>query len=157
MLEAIEEADFVLLPPSNPVVSIGIILAIPGIADAVSAKTVVGVSPVIGGAPVRGMADACLAAIGVRTTAAAVAAHYGPELLDGWLVDTSDAGELGAAELAGIAVRALPLYMTDPAATAAIATAAIDLATELSADERDRPSPACPGCRRSRRARTSPS
>ncbi len=86
----------------------------------------------IGGAPVRGMADACLAAIGVKTTAAAVAAHYGPELLDGWLVDTSDADELEAAELAGIAVRAMPLYMTDPAATAAIARAAVDLATELS-------------------------
>jgi len=133
VLEAIGAADFILLPPSNPVVSIGIILAIPGIADAVCAKTVVGVSPVIGGAPVRGMADACLAAIGVKTTAAAVAAHYGPELLDGWLVDTSDAGERGAAELAGISVRALPLYMTDPVATAAIATAAIDLARELAA------------------------
>ena len=132
VLEAIDEADLILLPPSNPVVSIGIILAIPGIADAVRAKTVVGVSPVIGGAPVRGMADACLAAIGVKTTAAAVAAHYGPEMLDGWLVDTSDADELEAAELAGIAVRAMPLYMTDPAATAAIARAAIDLATELS-------------------------
>ena len=132
VLEAIDEADLILLPPSNPVVSIGIILAIPGIADAVRAKTVVGVSPVIGGAPVRGMADACLAAIGVKTTAAAVAGHYGPELLDGWLVDASDADELEAAELAGIAVLAMPLYMTDPAAAAAIARAAVDLATELS-------------------------
>ena len=131
VLDAIAGADFVLLPPSNPVVSIGIILAIPGIAEAVRAKTVVGVSPVIGGAPVRGMADACLAAIGVKTTAGAVGAHYGPELLDGWLVDTSDAGELDAAELAGIAVRALPLYMTDADATAAIAGAAIGLAREL--------------------------
>jgi len=133
VLEAIEAADFIVLPPSNPVVSIGIILAVPGIAEAVREKTVVGVSPVIGGAPVRGMADACLAAIGVKTTAAAVAAHYGTELLDGWLVDTSDAGELDAAELAGTAVRALPLYMTDPAATAAIAGAAVSLAKELSA------------------------
>ena len=132
VLEAIDAADFIVLPPSNPVVSIGIILAIPGIAAAVRAKTVVGVSPVIGGAPVRGMADACLAAIGVKTTAAAVAAHYGPELLDGWLVDSGDAGELDTAELAGIAVRALPLYMTDPAATATIAAAAVGLARELS-------------------------
>src|ERR1039457_1536449 len=83
VLEAIATADFVLLPPSNPVVSIGIILAVPGIAAAVRAKTVVGVSPIIGGAPVRGMADACLAAIGVQTRAAAVGAHYGPGLLDG--------------------------------------------------------------------------
>jgi LPPG:FO 2-phospho-L-lactate transferase len=132
VLDAIERADFVLLPPSNPVVSIGIILGIPGIADAVSARTVVGVSPVIGGAPVRGMADACLAAIGVKTTASAVAAHYGPDLLDGWLVDSSDADAVQDAELAGIAVRALPLFMTDATATAAIARSAIDLARELS-------------------------
>jgi LPPG:FO 2-phospho-L-lactate transferase len=132
VLQAISEADFVLLPPSNPVVSIGVILAVPGIAEAVAAKTVVGVSPVIGGAPVRGMADACLSAIGVQTAAAAVAAHYGPELINGWLVDTADAGAIGAPELTGIEVRAMPLYMTDASATAAIAQAAIDLALELS-------------------------
>ena len=82
----------------------------------------------IGGAPVRGMADACLAAIGVKTTAAAVAAHYGPDLLNGWLVDSSDAGEVQDAELAGIAVQALPLFMTDAGTAAAIARSAIDLA-----------------------------
>ncbi len=131
VLQAIAEADFVLLPPSNPVVSIGIILAIPGIAEAVSAKTVVGVSPIIGGAPVRGMADACLAAIGIKTSADAVAAHYGPGLLAGWLVDSADAGIIGSRELAGIAVRAMPLYMTDVRAAAAIAGAAVELASEL--------------------------
>src|SRR5262249_46078945 len=131
VLQAIEEADFILLPPSNPVVSIGIILAVPGIAEAVRAKTVVGVSPVIGGAPVRGMADACLAAIGVQTTAAAVASHYGASLLDGWLVDTSDAESIETISLSGITARALPLYMIDAAASAAIASAAIDLAREL--------------------------
>ena len=132
VLEAIAAADFVLLPPSNPVVSIGIILAVPGIAEAVSAKTVVGVSPIIGGAPVRGMADACLAAIGVQTSAAAVAAHYGAGLLDGWLVDEQDKAAADAPELAGIAVRALPLYMTDVSASAEIARAAVALAQELS-------------------------
>jgi LPPG:FO 2-phospho-L-lactate transferase len=131
VLAAIADADFVLLPPSNPVVSIGVILAVPGIAEAVSAKTVVGLSPVIGGAPVRGMADACLATIGVRTSAVGVGAHYGAGLLDGWLVDTADADAVRAPELAGITVRAVPLYMTDVAATAAMATAAIDLAREL--------------------------
>jgi LPPG:FO 2-phospho-L-lactate transferase len=108
-----------------------VILAVPGIAKAVSAKTVVGLSPVIGGAPVRGMADACLAAIGVQTSAVGVGAHYGADLLDGWLVDTADAAATQAPELAGITVRAVPLYMTDVAATAAMATAAIDLAKEL--------------------------
>jgi LPPG:FO 2-phospho-L-lactate transferase len=131
VLDAIARADAVLLPPSNPVVSIGTILAVPGIAEAVSAKTVVGVSPIIGGAPVRGMADACLAAIGVPPTAAAVAAHYGPALLNGWLVDEQDKAAVDAPELAGIAVRALPLYMTDPPSTAVIARAALDLAWEL--------------------------
>ncbi len=131
VLAAIAEADFILLPPSNPVVSIGVILAVPGIAEAVRAKTVVGVSPIIGGAPVRGMADACLAAIGVHTSAAAVAAHYGPSLLDGWLVDTADASASDAPELAGIAVRAVPLYLGDQATSAALAGATIELAAEL--------------------------
>ena len=131
VLDAIAAADVVLLPPSNPVVSVGIILAVPRIAAALAAKLVVGVSPIIGGAPVRGMADACLTAIGVPTTAAAVAAHYGAGLLDGWLVDDKDADSVGAPELAGIAVRAVPLYMTDLRAAADIATAALTLAAEL--------------------------
>ncbi|GAA0337822.1 2-phospho-L-lactate transferase [Actinoallomurus spadix] len=129
VLEAIDAADFVILPPSNPVVSVGTILSVPGIRPAVAAKTVVGVSPIIGGAPVRGMADACLTAIGVETSAGAVAAHYGAELLDGWLVDTADAALEG--DLGGIAVRARPLLMTDVDAAADIARAAIDLAGEL--------------------------
>ena len=131
VLDAIEAADFVLLPPSNPVVSIGTILAVPGIAAALASQTVVGVSPIIGGAPVRGMADACLTAIGVETSAAAVAAHYGPELLDGWLVDEQDKDAADDARLTGIAVRARPLYMTDVAATAEIAAAAIGLARQV--------------------------
>jgi LPPG:FO 2-phospho-L-lactate transferase len=131
VIEAIEAADVVLFPPSNPVVSIGPVLAVPGIAAAVRARTVVGVSPIIGGAPVRGMADACLAAIGVPATAAGVAARYGPELLAGWLVDDQDKAAADAPELAGIEVRSRPLYMTDLPATAAIARAALALAAEL--------------------------
>jgi LPPG:FO 2-phospho-L-lactate transferase len=131
VLEAIADADFVLFPPSNPVVSIGTILSVPGIRAAAAAKTVVGVSPIIGGAPVRGMADACLTAIGVQTSAAAVAAHYGRDLIDGWLVDEQDKAAADDPALAGIEVRALPLYMRDAQATAAIAQAAIDLAQEL--------------------------
>jgi len=131
VLAAIADADFVLFPPSNPVVSIGTILAVPGIRAAAAAKTVVGVSPIIGGAPVRGMADACLSAIGVRTSAVAVAAHYGADLIDGWLVDEQDKAAADDPELTGIEVRALPLYMRDLAATRAIAQAAIDLARDL--------------------------
>jgi LPPG:FO 2-phospho-L-lactate transferase len=128
VLSAIASADFILFPPSNPVVSIGSILSVPGIREAVAAKTVVGVSPIIGDAPVRGMADKCLSIIGVETSAAVVAAHYGSDLLDGWLVDSVDSGAL----VDGIEVRARPLYMRDIPSTAAIAQAAIDLAWELS-------------------------
>jgi LPPG:FO 2-phospho-L-lactate transferase len=131
VLEAIEAADFVVFPPSNPVVSIGPILAVPGIRAAVESKVVVGVSPIIGGAPVRGMADACLTAIGVQTSATAVAAHFGLDLLNGWLVDEQDKAAVDDPGLAGIEVRALPLYMRDLQSTAEIARAALDLAAEL--------------------------
>jgi LPPG:FO 2-phospho-L-lactate transferase len=124
VLEAIDTADLVLLPPSNPVVSIGTILQVKGIREAVADKRVVGVSPIIGDAPVRGMADACLTAIGVETSAQAVGRHYGSEILDGWLVDASDAG----ATVPGVEVRAVPLLMTDIEATAAMARAAVELA-----------------------------
>jgi len=128
VLEAIEAADAVLLPPSNPVVSIGTILQVPGIRAALARTHVVGVSPIVEDAPVRGMADACLTAIGVETSAQAVGRHYGPRkdggLLDGWLVDTADAG----ATVPGVQVRAVPLLMRDLPATAAMARAALELA-----------------------------
>ncbi|MDT7572019.1 MAG: 2-phospho-L-lactate transferase [Actinomycetota bacterium] len=124
VLEAIDVADVVLLPPSNPVVSIGTILQVKGIREALEDKTVVGLSPIIGGAPVRGMADACLDAIGVETSAEAVGCHYGSDLLDGWLVDTTDEG----VAVPGVEVRAVPLLMTDVEATARMARAALDLA-----------------------------
>ncbi len=124
VLEALESADVVLLPPSNPVVSVGTILSVPGIAAALSGKRVVGLSPVVGGRPVRGMADACLTAIGVETSAEAIGRHYGSDLLDGWLVDTADAG----ATVPGVEVRAVPLLMTDMDATTAMARAALELA-----------------------------
>ena len=129
VLAAISEADVIVLPPSNPVVSIGAILAVPGIRSAVESAPapVVGVSPIIGGAPVRGMADKVLAAIGVETSAAAVALHYGSDLLDGWLVDDADADAVAAVTAAGIRARAVPLRMTDEAATAAMAAAALEL------------------------------
>ncbi|QES48553.1 2-phospho-L-lactate transferase [Streptomyces venezuelae] len=130
VLEAIAAADVIVLPPSNPVVSVGTILAVPGIREAVAAAgaPVVGLSPIVGGAPVRGMADKVLAAVGVDATAAAVGLHYGSELLDGWLVDTADADAVAEVEAAGIACRAVPLMMTDPAATEAMARAALELA-----------------------------
>lgn len=130
VLEAIAAADVIVFPPSNPVVSVGTILAVPGIREAVAAAEapVVGLSPIVGGAPVRGMADKVLAAVGVESTAAAVALHYGTGLLDAWLVDTADADAVAEVEAAGITCRAVPLMMTDLEATAAMARAALELA-----------------------------
>jgi LPPG:FO 2-phospho-L-lactate transferase len=139
VLEAITGADVVLLPPSNPVVSVGTILGVPGIGEAVRATTapVVGLSPIVAGAHVRGMASQMLTAIGVETSAAAVAEHYGPRhtggILDGWLVDERDADAVDRVSAAGIACRAVPLMMTDPDATAAMVSAAFALADVVGA------------------------
>jgi LPPG:FO 2-phospho-L-lactate transferase len=131
VLDAIASADAVLLAPSNPVVSVGTILAVPGIRDALR-KTeagVVGLSPIIDGKPLRGMADACLTAIGVETTAEAVGRLYGSRkcsdegILDGWLVHTGD-----RADVPGVAVQAVPLLMSDVDTTAEMAKAALELA-----------------------------
>jgi LPPG:FO 2-phospho-L-lactate transferase len=137
VVEAILGADTVLLAPANPVVSIGTILAIPGIREALAEThaPIVGVSPIIGGAVVRGMADACLPVIGVETDAGAVARHYGRRagggLLDGWLVDETDAPAAAALNADGFRAEAVPLWMRDPDTSAALAASAIDLAATL--------------------------
>ncbi len=132
VLEAISAADIVLLAPSNPVVSIGPILAIPGVTPVIqdTPARVIGVSPIINGAVVRGMADACLTAIGVATSAEAVGLHYGARssggLLDAWLVDETDAAALPALEAAGITARAVPLWLRDPETSAQLAREAVE-------------------------------
>jgi LPPG:FO 2-phospho-L-lactate transferase len=126
---AIADADVILLAPSNPVVSVGAILAVPGIRGALRAARapIVGYSPIIGGKPLRGMADACLSVIGVESTAEAVGRHYGARrdtgILDGWLVSEDD-----RADIDGGAVRSVPLVMTDPKATAEMVRAGLELA-----------------------------
>src|SRR5258708_1311355 len=121
---AIADADVIMLAPSNPVVSIGAILAVPGIRAALRAATapIVGYSPIIGGKPLRGMADACLTVIGVESTAEAVGRHYGARratgILDCWLVHEGDLAGFKA-DIDGVAVRSIPLLMAAPKATAA--------------------------------------
>ncbi len=134
VLEAIAEADLVLVPPSNPVVSVGTILGVPGVRDALrrTSAPVVGLSPIVAGQHVRGMAAQLLQAVGAEVSAGAVAEYYGARtaggVLDGWLVDTADGGEVARVQAAGISCRAVPLMMTDVEATAAMAAAALDLA-----------------------------
>jgi len=127
--EAIAEADVVFLAPSNPVVSVGAILAVPGIRGALRSTTapVIGYSPIIAGRPLRGMADECLSVIGVETTSEAVGRHFGARsgvgILDGWLIDDGD-----EAAVDGVDVRPIPLLMSTPEATAEMVRSGIELA-----------------------------
>ncbi|MCH1883763.1 2-phospho-L-lactate transferase [Agrococcus sp. ARC_14] len=132
---AIAEADVVLIAPSNPVVSIGTILGVPGVRESLEAATapIVGVSPIIGGRAVRGMAATCLEAIGVQADAAAVAAHYGARsrggLLDGWLVAEEDAAGLAGLRELGLRAAARPLLLTPGGPAAQVAREALALAS----------------------------
>jgi len=129
VVEAITGADVVLLAPSNPVVSIGAILAVSGIRAALRSTPapVIGYSPIVSGKPLRGMADECLSVIGVESSSEAVGRHYGARsgtgLLDYWLVHDTD-----EADVPGVTVKPIPLLMSDPDATAAMVRAGLDLA-----------------------------
>ncbi|PKH43399.1 LPPG:FO 2-phospho-L-lactate transferase [Nocardioides alpinus] len=133
VLAAITEADLVVLPPSNPVVSVGTILGVPGIRDALraSAAPVVGLSPIVGDSHVHGMASQMLTSIGVEVSAGAVGVHYGARsaggVIDGWLVDSRDAAQVPRLEQAGLRAQAVPLMMSGLDATAAMAAAAVSL------------------------------
>ena len=133
VIDAITDADLVVVPPSNPVVSVGTILGVPRVREALVATKapVVGLSPIIGGTHVRGMAHQLLTSIGVEVSAAAVGLHYGARsaggVLDGWLVDTVDADAVGPVRESGLRCDNVPLLMSSPEATAAMAAAAVSL------------------------------
>ncbi|WP_380167492.1 2-phospho-L-lactate transferase [Jannaschia sp. R86511] len=150
VLDALREADVVLLPPSNPVVSLGPVLSVPGVRDVLrgTRAPVVGVSPVIGGRTVRGMAAQCLAALDVPCTAAGVAGLLA-DVLDGWLVDdvdapgahgsttdgaTTDGATTDGATTDGLRVVATDLLMRDVAGAARLAGTALDLALDLASE-----------------------
>jgi LPPG:FO 2-phospho-L-lactate transferase len=128
VLAAIADAELILFAPSNPVVSINTILSVPGIKAALRAADapVIGLSPIVGDAPVRGMADACLPVLGVPTSAEGVGRFYGARsaggLLDGWLVHDGD-----SAEIDGVIVLARDLLMASAEVTAAMVSDALEL------------------------------
>jgi LPPG:FO 2-phospho-L-lactate transferase len=115
VLDAIRDAEVVLVAPSNPVVSVAPILAVPG------------VSPIVGGAVVRGMAHRLLPAVGAEVSAAGVAFYYG-DLLDGWVVDDRDVDAVATVERAGIRCVATDTLMDDPDVAATLARTCLDLA-----------------------------
>ena len=128
VMEAIAGADAVVVCPSNPVVSIGPILAVPGIREAVAARheVVVGVSGIVGGAPVAGMADRLMPAVGIDVSAAGVATSY-KDFLAAWLVDEVDAATMPAVEALGIRCGATDTIMVDDARAEVVARAALEL------------------------------
>ncbi len=134
VVEAIAEADVVILAPSNPIVSLAPILAVPGVRAALAetAARVVGVSPIIGGAAVRGMAEVCLRVVGVPCSAAGVAAFYGARhrsgVLDAWLLAEEDAGEVESIDREGVQPIMRPLWMRTPDLTRTLARDALDAA-----------------------------
>jgi LPPG:FO 2-phospho-L-lactate transferase len=133
--ESLEQANLILLAPSNPVVSIGPILAVPGLRDALqqASAPVVGFAGILGGAPVLGMAHRLLPAIGVEVDAAAVGLHYGARsrggVLDAWAMDSADSSSAERVQQGGLQAVVTDLLMRDPASTAAFVSYAIKSAT----------------------------
>jgi LPPG:FO 2-phospho-L-lactate transferase len=129
VLEAIAAADVVVICPSNPVVSVGPILAVPGVRDAVAARRdrVVGVSPIVGGAPLAGMADRLMPVAGLEVSALGAARSY-EGLLAAWVVDAADAGlrDRIAGEL-GVRVGTTDTIMRDDQTSEALARFALGL------------------------------
>lgn len=127
VLEAIEAADAIVLCPSNPVISIGPILAVPGIRDALVARRdrVVGISPIVGGAPVRGPADRLMAPLGIDVSCVGVARVYAP-FCSTLVIDSVDEGHVSEVEAAGVRAVVADTMMHSPEIAAALARRALD-------------------------------
>ncbi len=128
VLEAIVEAEAVVICPSNPIASIGPILAVRGVRDAVTARRerVVGVSGIVGGAPLTGMADKLMPVAGTEVTAAGAAECY-RGLLGAWVIDEVDRALAPRVEAMGLRVVVTDTIMTDDAIAEALARTALDL------------------------------
>ncbi len=124
LTDTIGAADLILVAPSNPVVSIGPVLAVPELRSALVAASapVIGFAGILGGAPVLGMAHRLLPAIGVAVDAAAVGLHYGARssggVLDTWVMDDADTAKVATVTAGGLKVVVTDLLMHDPDATA---------------------------------------
>jgi LPPG:FO 2-phospho-L-lactate transferase len=128
VLDAIKEARAILVAPSNPIVSIGSILAVPGIHDTLheSSGIVVAVSPIVGGAPIKGPADKLMKGLGMEVSAVGVARCY-RDFLDMMIIDEQDTHLLSGIEDLGIPATATDTIMRDNASKVALAHAALDV------------------------------
>jgi LPPG:FO 2-phospho-L-lactate transferase len=127
VLEAIQDADAVIVCPSNPVVSIGPIVGLPGVRDALRRhERVIAVSPIVRGAPLRGPADKLLPAVGAEVSASGVAALYA-DFCNVFVVDSADTEQVAPVEELGIEAVALDTIMTDHDASERLATQLLNL------------------------------
>jgi LPPG:FO 2-phospho-L-lactate transferase len=129
VLASIGRADAVMICPSNPIVSVGPILAVPGIREAVAARRdrVVGVSPIVGGAPLAGMADKLMPVAGLEVTALGAARAY-DGLLGAWVVDRADDGLVASiARTLGVRAASTDTIMRDDDASESLARFALEL------------------------------
>jgi LPPG:FO 2-phospho-L-lactate transferase len=127
VLEALETADAIVLCPSNPVISIGPILAVPGVRDVLVARRdrVVGISPIIGGAPVRGPADRLMEPLGIDVSCVGVAKAYAP-FCSTLVIDAVDAARAPEVEAAGVRAVVTDTMMRSPEIAAALARSALE-------------------------------
>ncbi len=127
VLEAIATADTVIVCPSNPVISIGPILAIPGIREALKERRdrVVGISPIIAGAPVKGPADKLMAPLGIEVTCVGVARAYA-DFCGTLVIDSLDARHTTAIEELGVHAVVTNTLMTDARVSAALAQCTLE-------------------------------
>lgn len=126
VLDALADADRVIVCPSNPLVSIGPILAVPGIAEALGKRRddTVAISPIIAGAALKGPADRMLRELGHEPSVVGVARLYAP-LVGTLVIDTADAERAGEVEAEGISCVVAPTIMSGPAEAAALARAVL--------------------------------
>jgi LPPG:FO 2-phospho-L-lactate transferase len=134
VLEAIKSADAVLLAPSNPITSIGPILAVPGIREALQETQVpvAAISPIVGGAAVSGPAGALMASQGLPVSFAGVAQAY-KDFLDLLIVDERDAEAAHTLRPSGLRVHCAQTIMKTPEDKAALAATVLDLVTPSAA------------------------
>jgi LPPG:FO 2-phospho-L-lactate transferase len=126
VLDALATADTIVICPSNPVISIGPILAIPGVRDALVARRdrVVAVCPIIDGAPVRGPADRLMAPLGIEVSPVGVARHY-REFCATLVIDERDAAHADAVRAAGVRPVVTETLMRSPQIAAELAQCAL--------------------------------
>jgi len=129
VLDAIKEAEAIFIAPSNPIVSIGSILAIPGIHDALheARGIVVAISPIVGGAPIKGPADKLMLGLKMEVSPVGVARYY-RDFLDVMVIDQQDEHLLAAIEDLGIPAVATDTIMRDSAAKKALAQEVLAIA-----------------------------